>query len=166
MSPRPGTPTTQLVALWRNGATLEQIAAEVGLTRQRVSQRLIEAGFSPAQRAADRRAAIRSDQHAFRAQRAESVARRVEERSAACDRIAQLAYENHVRTITLGQYVARTGAYSKPHPGTSKHAGMYGRGALPPRDSPRGHAIARRARQAAAPWSVQHIAQLAARRSG
>lgn len=150
---------------WRSGMTLKKIAAKHGVTRQRISQRLIEAGYSPA----ERRAVIRAEtatptQKAYLQQRVESVTTRGEAREEACDRLDALAVELGVRVSTLAQWCARQGPYATRRATSHVHP-RYGTGALPPRSSPEGDAIALRALEAAKPWSVLTIASMASRRT-
>ena len=154
-------PIEHIVEAWKQGATLQDIAEAAGVSRQRISQRLIEAGYSPAQRRA-RAASARAGEHdAYKQQRAATLAVRADERDAACERFIALCHELAVSPQTLGQYVARAGTYAndvKPVPG------RYGRGKLPGRQTTAGKLTAQRARDAAAPWSARHIASLVARR--
>lgn len=155
------TPIEQIVEAWRNGATLQDIAEAAGVSRQRISQRLIEAGYSPAERRARKISARESDQDAYKRQRVSTLADRAEARDAACDRFTALAAELGVSVQTLGQYVSKTGMYARD---TKPTPGRYGRGRLPGRQTPEANAVVRRARDAAAPWSARHVANLAARR--
>jgi hypothetical protein len=155
------TPIEQIVEAWRSGATLQDIADSAGVSRQRISQRLIEAGYSPAQRRARAKAERGQRSDAYTQQRAATLALRADERDAACDRFAALCSDLRVSPQTLGQYVAKRGSYAKD---TKPVPGRYGRGKLPGRNTPEGRAVVRRAHDAAAPWSAQHIASLTARR--
>lgn len=162
-----GMPTTQhasiesIVEAWRNGATIQDIAEAAGVSRQRISQRLIEAGYSPAARRARGIAERTGQQDEYAAQRAATLAVRAEDRDAACDRFEALARELGVKPQTLGQYTAKQGMYAKDDKPTP---GRYARGRLPGRQTAEGSVVARRAREAAAPWSVKHISNLTARR--
>lgn len=155
------TPIENIVEAWRQGATLEDIAEAAGVSRQRISQRLIEAGYSPAERRARAKAARNENATAYQQQRAATLAVRAEERDAACDRFEALCRELHVSPQTLGQYVAKTGTYARD---TNPRPGRYGRGQLPGRQTAAATSVVRRARDAAAPWSARHIANLTARR--
>lgn len=134
--------------------TLQELADEYGVSRQRISQLLIESGHAPA----TRRAGKQAHQSDWKARRAESLEQRARLRDAACDRFAALARELCVSPQTLGQYAARAGVYAR-------RTAPRGHQALPPRSSSEGNAVARRAATAAAPWAPRHIANLASRRT-
>jgi transcriptional regulator with XRE-family HTH domain len=159
----PANPEAQerIVELWLQDWTLAAIGEELGVSRQRVSQRLIEAGYSPAQRRAERIAARDLDATAYRLQRTTSVARRAEQRDERITQLIAIADELGVRVLTLGQYATRSGAYSIRAKGDGQRLG---KGTLPQRDSPEGVKLARRVRDVAAPWSAMHLSQIASRR--
>jgi hypothetical protein len=154
-------PIESIVEAWQNGATMQDIAEAAGVSRQRISQRLIEAGYSPAQRRARAKAERAGERDAYAQQRATTLAVRADARDDACDRFLALCRELGVSPQTLGQYVAKAGTYARD---TNPKPGRYGRGKLPGRQTTQGNAVVRRAREAAAPWSARHIANLAARR--
>jgi transcriptional regulator with XRE-family HTH domain len=143
-------PTERIIELWSQGLTCQQVGDAVGLTRQRVSQRLIEAGLSPSARRMQRLADAGSPD-AFRLQRIESEAHKAAQRDRACVDLERIAAEFRVTPWTLGRYVARAGGI-RP-------------GLLPERKSSDGLAVASRARRACAPLSVQHVASLCSRRA-
>lgn len=157
-------PIEAILELWRSGSTLQEIAAECGVSRQRISQRLIEAGFSPAERRAQTIAAREANEHSFKAQRAESLARRAEAREDACDRLQAMADELGVAVTTLGQYATRSGAYATRRTGKHPQAVRYGKGTLPARDTPEGEGLAATVAAAVAPWSAMHLSNIASRR--
>lgn len=164
------TPIEDIVAAWRQGATLTDIAAAAGVSRQRISQRLIEAGYSPAQRRATKIAERTEGEHAYRVQRAGSLAARAEARDAAVERFLLVCREYRVSPQTLGAYASRSGMYARDanaEPGryASETGRQLGRGKLPGRQTVKGNVIAKRAAEAAAPWSAKHISNLAARRN-
>jgi len=159
--PTTSTPIERIIEAWRSGATLDDIAAAAGVSRQRISQRLIEAGYSPAARRARGIAERNNQQDEYATQRAATLAERADQRDAACDRFEALAREFGVKPQTLGQYAAKQGMYAKDDKPTP---GRYARGRLPGRQTPEGAIVARRARESAAPWSVKHISNLTARR--
>lgn len=164
------TPIEEIVAAWRQGATLEDIADAAGVSRQRISQRLIEAGYSPAERRARKIAARTEGEDAYRTQRAQTLAVRAEERDAAVERFLAICREFNVSPQTLGQYTSRTGMYARdvkvePFRYRSESDRQLGRGKLPGRGTVNGRVVAKRAKQAAAPWSAKHISNLAARRA-
>lgn len=162
MPTKESAPIELIVGAWRNGATMQDIADAAGVSRQRISQRLIEAGYSPAERRARAKAERRGAQDEYAAQRATTLAIRAEARDAACDRFAALSRELGVNPQTLGQYVAKAGVYARD---TNPTPGRYARGRLPGRQTPEGNAVCRRAKEAAAPWSARHISNLTARRA-
>jgi hypothetical protein len=47
---RAAAPLSLIVEQWEAGATLQEIARPLGITKQDVSKRLIRAGYSPRQR--------------------------------------------------------------------------------------------------------------------
>jgi hypothetical protein len=141
--------TDRIIELWSQGFTLQRIGEEVGLTRQRVSQRLIAAGISPNTRRMQRAAADTND--AFRQQRVATEAHKAVERDRACLALERLAAEYGVTAWTLGRYAARSGAVRQ--------------GRLPDRKSPQGQVVAKRAREACAPLTVSHVAGLCSRRA-
>lgn len=159
------TPTRQpvrdnidsIVRLWlEQDWTLQELADEYGVTRQRISQLLIEAGYSPAELRAKRIAARATRDRHWRDARAVSASRRAQQRDEAVERFRLLAVELGVSPVTLGQFAAKAGVYAKHLPPRSTIT-------LPPRRTPEGDAIAARAYAAAAPWAVRHVANLAAR---
>lgn len=157
-----GAPIEKIIELWRADWTLEQIGAEIGVSRQRVSQRLIEAGFNPAERHARTRQHSATTTESYRQKRAQSIARRAEQRAAACRQLEALAETLGVSPYTLGHYAAQTGTYARRTTGAGNRAGT---GRLPVRTSSAGEAIAASAKRATEPYSVQHIGQLCSRRS-
>lgn len=143
-------PLEHIVALREQDWTLEEIAREAGVSRQRISQRLIAAGNSPATQEAQRRAEAAGRSRAYREQRAESFRLRAAQREVALERLVKLARELGVSVYTLGQFVARTGTYRRGGDGPR-------RGKLPTRNSPAGQVVAKRAREASAPWSPHYL---------
>lgn len=146
----------RLIHAWENGATLQQMADAEGVTRQRISQLLIEAGHAPSARREKRKAEKDEALRPWREQRAAGLAQRARARTEAAARFAALADELGVTATTLGQYAAKSGAYAKDAPPRSLIK-------LPRRRTPEGDAIAARAIAAASPWAVRHIANLAGR---
>jgi transcriptional regulator with XRE-family HTH domain len=146
----------RIIELWRDDWSLGEIGTEIGVSRQRVSQILLAAGFSPALRRAERVAENGMAEDAFKRQRAETIARRNEEREAARVRLSALAAAFDVRPLTLAMHADRNGIYAEQRKGTGY---MYGTGKLPPRDTPEGRKLAARVKAAAAPWSAVHLAR-------
>jgi hypothetical protein len=157
-----GVPLADLVEKWQADWPLAEIADHFGLTRQAVSFRLIRAGYSPAERLAERRAENVTDtsttSDAYREQRRETIAQRTEARERAIKAVAAIAEEVGVTPHTLGQYATRSGPYAKK---TKHHQHI-----LPARLSAEGVALANRVLAAAAPWNAVHISRLAPRPLG
>lgn len=150
------TATHEVVERWRAGETCAEIGWSLGVTRQRISQLLIEAGYSPAERNAARRAEQRDHQSAFREQRAASISQRAADRDRVVEEFAAYARELGVTPRTLGAYTAGSAKYATA-------AGTRG-GVLPPRKSAKGVLVAKRAARIAQPWSVRTISAIAAAR--
>lgn len=159
---RQPVPIERIVELWADpptgrGMTLSQVGAVLGLTRQRISQRLIEAGYQPNARYVERLTATLAEQEQARQRRSVVEQEHLERRSAACEKLQVIATELGVSPLTLGQYAVTTGTYGqlKGH-----KDGRYGTGKLPPRSTPAGDAVASRVVEACAPWGPQHIGRL------
>ena len=168
MTTTTSTPIEQIVEAWRNGATCAEIAAacEPPVSRQRISQRLIEAGYSPAERRARKIAARDEQASEYRAQRAASLARRAEQRDFAVGWFLEICAEYAVSPQTLGQYVSRSGPYARdtkttPYRYASENQKQLGRGRLPGRQTTEGKLLAERVADVSKPWSAKHISTLA-----
>lgn len=87
--------TTELETIieqWQSGESITDIARDFGCSRQAISQRLIRAGFSPAERRAQAKA-MSPDATPYQESRAESVSSRVERRERARRELEALAVE-------------------------------------------------------------------------
>jgi AraC-like DNA-binding protein len=148
---RRGVPPTvsneRLIELYSDGWTLTRIAHEVGLSRQRVSQRLIEAGLSPAAR----RAAALAGEDDFRRRRAETARVKAQQREDACQRLSDLAAKHGVTPWTLSRYALRSGKVRQ--------------GPLPDRATAEGQVIAKRVREACEPLTPGLVGNLCSRRA-
>lgn len=81
-----------IVEHWQAGESISEIAHAFGCSRQAISQRLIRAGYSPAERRAQAKA-MSPDATPYEESRAESVSSRVENRERARRDLAALAVE-------------------------------------------------------------------------
>lgn len=160
---RRAVPIEVIVELWQRPMTIREVAAELGLTHQRISQRLIEAGYDPGARLAQDRAGRVARGETFRQQRAETIRQRSEARDKACIRFEDAAAHYGVKPWTLGQYCAITGTYKRLK--NDPTDGRYGSGKLPPRKSTAGREIARQVAELVAPWTPRGIGELCSRRA-
>jgi hypothetical protein len=142
--------------------SLSQTGAELGITRQRVSQRLIEAGYHPSVRLAEQRSAAGGAQKERLEREAVKAREKAAARERAMDNLEALAAEFGVAIWTLGQFANQTGSYA--HLKDDQTDGRYGSGKLPPRMSAAGINTANRIKSATSPWSPQHIAGLCSMR--
>lgn len=160
---RRAVPIQTIVELWERPMTVREVAAELGLTHQRISQRLIEAGYDPGARLAQQRAGRVARGETFRQQRAETIRLRSEAREAAVQRFLKIAEEYDVKPWTLGQWCALTGTYKRLKNDSTD--GRYGSGKLPPRKSQAGIALAQNVANATAPWTPRGIGERCSRRA-
>lgn len=139
--------------------SLARIGAELGVSKQTVSQRLIAAGYSPAAQAAGRGLPKDAKRSESRRQRGATRARMRELRVARLEReCAALG----VKPYTLAQYDSAHGPYE---PGATGNGNHYGKGKLPPRHSDEGRQLVQHLRDLCAPWSVTTLARIAAKRA-
>lgn len=164
IQPRRRVPIEEILELWRQNWTLDEIGEHCGVSRQRISQRINAAGYSPAERQAQRRSAASADNREALTRRAENVTRRVELREEACARFRARAAELGVSPITLGQYVSRSGPYANRLP-VAQAGNARGSGKLPPVNSDAAEVLGRELAAMVKPWSAMHIASMCRRAS-
>lgn len=91
-----------IVEHWQSGESITEIAHAFGCSRQAISQRLIRAGYSPAERRAQAKA-MSPTATAYVEQRAESVSSRVEARERARRDLEALAVELGVNPMRAAE---------------------------------------------------------------